>query len=127
MKSPIGDKLHQGVQIIQTIQHNYYALAEGDTDLKTSSIRVITTLTFAILRKIGEGKTISAFSTQDWKELSSTVSQYAILDVQKYSVFARISSAGIEQSTFDLLVSVLNLPASIGLFLCPQISLNRSL
>ena len=88
MKSSIGDKLQQAMQIFQTVQNHYFALAEKQDEMGMTSIKVTTILTFAILKKIAEGKKPADLDAQDWKEIAATVSTYAVLqDDQQYSIF----------------------------------------
>ena len=88
MKSPIGDKLQQAMQIFQSVQNHYFALAEKQDEMGMTGIKVTTVLTFAILKKIAVGKKPADLDAQDWKEIATTVSTYAVLqDDQQYSVF----------------------------------------
>ena len=53
-----------------------------------TGIKVVTILTFSILRKIASGKKTSELNKDDWKDIAADVSQYAVLaDDQQYSVF----------------------------------------
>ena len=88
MKTPSGEKLQQAMQIFQTVQNHYFALAEKRDELGMTGIKAITVLTFAILRKISDGKMPSNLNAQDWMEIAAVVSQVAILaDDQQYSIF----------------------------------------
>ena len=88
MKSPVGDKLQQAMQTFQTVQRHYVALADKQDEMGMTGIKATTILTFAILKKIADGKKPSELNEQDWKEIASAVSQYAVLnDDQQYSVF----------------------------------------
>ena len=88
MKSPVGDKLQQAMHIFQTVQNHYLALAEKQDEMGMTGIKVATMLTFAILKKIADGKKPSELDNEDWKDIASAVSEYAILsDDQRYSVF----------------------------------------
>ncbi len=88
IKTPIGNKLQQAIHIFQTAQNHYFAIAEKQDELGMTGIKVATTLTFSILKKIADGKVPSELNAQDWKEIAATVSQYALLnDDQQYSVF----------------------------------------
>ena len=88
MKSPVGDKLQQAMQIFQTVQKHYVALADKQDEMGMTGIKATTILTFAILKKIADGKKPSELDEQDWKEIAAAVSQYAVLnDDQHYSVF----------------------------------------
>lgn len=88
MKLPVGDKLQQAMRILQTVQNHYVALIEKQDEMGMNGIKAATILTFAMLRKIANGKKPSELDEQDWKEIAAEVSQYAVLaDDQQYSVF----------------------------------------
>ena len=88
MKSPVGDKLQQAIQIFQNVQNYCLALAEKRDEMGMTGIKVITVLTFAILKKIAEGKKPAELDPQDWKEIATAVSICAVLrDDQQYSIF----------------------------------------
>lgn len=88
MKSPAGEKLQHAMQIFQTVQNHYFALAEKQDELGMTGIKAITIMTFAVLKKIADGKMPSELDAQDWKEIAAAVSQFAVLaDDKQYSVF----------------------------------------
>ena len=88
MKSPAGKQLQHAMQIFQTVQNHYYALAEKQDEIGMTGIKAITIMTFSILKKIADGKLPSELDKDDWKDIASDVSQFAVLaDDQQYSVF----------------------------------------
>ena len=88
MKSSLGDQLQHAMHIFDKVQTHYFALAEKQDEMGMTGIKVVTVLTFAILRKIADGKLPSKLDGQDWKEIAAVVDQYAVLaDDQRYSVF----------------------------------------
>ena len=88
MKSPLGEQLQHAMHIFDKVQTHYFALAEKHDEMGMTGIKAVTVLTFAILRKIADGKLPSQLDGQDWKEIAAAVSQYAVLaDDQQYSVF----------------------------------------
>lgn len=88
MKSPLGSQLQHALHIFDKVQTHYFALAEKQDEMGMTGIKAISVLTFAILRKIADGKLPSQLDGQDWKEIASIVDQYAVLaDDQQYSVF----------------------------------------
>ena len=117
MKTPSGEKLQQAMQIFQTVQNHYFALAEKRDQLGMTGIKAITVLTFAILREISDGKMPSNLNAQDWMEIAAVVSQVAILaDDQQYSIFVfgmyekyiRDSVAQIEECISEETACVIN-------------------
>lgn len=88
MKSPLGEQLQQAMYIFDKVQTHYFALAEKQDEMGMTGVKAVTVLTFAILRKIAEGKFPSQLDGQDWKEIAAAVDQYAVLaDDQQHSVF----------------------------------------
>lgn len=88
MKSPAGEQLQHAMQIFQTVQNHYFALAEKQDEMGMTGIKTITIMTFSILKKIASGKMPSELDKDDWKDIAADVSQFAVLaDDQQYSVF----------------------------------------
>lgn len=88
MQTPAGKQLQHAVQIFQTVQNHYVALAEKQDEMGMTGIKAITIMTFSILKKIANGKMPSELDKDDWKDIASDVSQFAVLaDDQQYSVF----------------------------------------
>ena len=88
MKSPLGDQLQHAMHIFDKVQAHYFALAEKQDEMGMTGIKVVTILTFSILRKIASGKNPSELNKDDWKDIAADVSKYAVLaDDQQYSVF----------------------------------------
>ena len=88
MRTPLGAQLQQGIYIFEKVQDHYFAVAEKQDEMGMTGIKVVTILTFSILRKIAGGKKPSELNKDDWKDIAADVSQYAILtDDQQYSVF----------------------------------------
>ncbi len=88
MKSPLGNQLQYAMHIFDKVQTHYFALAKKQDEMGMTGIKVVTILTFAILRKIAVGKKPSDLDQDDWKDIAADVSQYAVLaDDQKYSVY----------------------------------------
>lgn len=88
MKFPFVEKLQQAAQVFQLVQSHYVAFTDKSDELEITGIKAITIMTFAILKKIADGKSPSQLDKQDWQEVAATVSQIAVLaDDRQYSVF----------------------------------------
>ena len=88
MKSPLGDQLQHAMHVFDKVQTHYFALAEKQDEIGMTGIKAITIMTFSILKKIADGKMPSELDKDDWKDIASDVSQFAVLtDDQQYSVF----------------------------------------
>lgn len=88
MKSPLGEQFQQAMHIFDKVQSHYVALAEKQDEMGMTGVKVVTILTFSILRKIASGKMPSELNKDDWKDIAADISQYVVLaDDQQYSVF----------------------------------------
>ena len=88
LNTPIGEKLGQAMETIQVVQNHFYAILEKRGEQELTGGKAATIATFAILRKIAEGKSPSKFEADDWKDIAGAVSKFAILPSdQEYSVF----------------------------------------
>ena len=88
LNTPVGEKLGQAMETIQVVQNHFYAILEKRGELELTGGKAATIATFAILRKIAEGKSPPKFEADDWKDIAGAVSKFAILPSdQEYSVF----------------------------------------
>lgn len=88
IQTSVGAKIQQAIEIIQNIQNHYFAIIEKQDELDMLGIKAATVMTFAVLRKIAEGKNPSGFDADDWKDIAVSVSEYTILpDDEEYTVF----------------------------------------
>ena len=88
INSQIGEKLQQAMHIFKEMQNQLYVLSEKDEDTKSIFIKAGTVLTFAMLKKIADGKMPGSFDKKDWQELANSVSKYAVFqDNQNYTKF----------------------------------------
>ena len=117
MQSPLGGQLQQAAHIFDIVRDHCFALVEKQDELGMTGIKAVTVLTFAVLRKIADGKLPSQLDRQDWSEIAAAVSQYAVLaDDQQYSIFVfglyeryiRHSVAQIEGSISAETATVIN-------------------
>lgn len=117
MKSPLGDQLQYAMHIFDKVQSYFFALSEKQDELGMTGIKVVTIMTFSILRKIARGKKPSELNKEDWEEIAADVSKHAVLaDDQQYSVYIfglyedyiRYSVAQIEEIISDETADVIN-------------------
>lgn len=86
MQSSLGDKLEAAMYIFEKVQKNLTAISEKQED--DINTKIVTILTFSILKQFTNGKKLSDFNTEVWKGIANDVSEYAVLqDDQKYSQF----------------------------------------
>lgn len=87
-KTEIGQQLANAVHILESAQQHFYAVYEKQDELGMTGVKSATMITFAILRKIADGKKPSEFIADDWKEIAGIVSDSAVMgDDQNYSIF----------------------------------------
>lgn len=88
MDSELGNKIEVGINLFEKIQENLNALSEKEGDELNTATKIYTIMTFAILKKYTMGKNPLEFSKEDWKEIATEISDYAIImDNQQYVVF----------------------------------------
>lgn len=82
------NKLKSALTVIQKVQNNIAALQENDSPNKKNILKVGTTLTVAILKKVQSGKLPTDFSVEDWEDIVDHVSDYGVKeDETKYSAY----------------------------------------
>lgn len=85
--SKIGMQLESVARSLETAYQHLCALREKQDELEMTGVKAATMITFAILKKIAEGKLPAALDCDDWKDIAEVVSEYVILgDDQSYSV-----------------------------------------
>lgn len=72
------DKLRRAMEVIQKAQNNIAALKSNDTPDKRNILKVGTTLTVAIMKKIQSGKFPTDFTAEDWNDVIDYVSDVAV-------------------------------------------------
>lgn len=88
MQTSVGAKIQQAIEIIHNIQNHYFAIIEKQDELDVLGIRTATVMVFAVLRKIAEGKRPCSFDSDDWKDITVSISKNAILpDDGQYAVY----------------------------------------
>ena len=75
----MGSDFEKVFSIYKKIQSNISALIDKQDDVGITGLKVITVMTFSILKKIGEGKQPANFDKQDWMQIIDDISQYAVL------------------------------------------------
>lgn len=87
-KTPAGEKIQQAMSCYQAAREHILALLDSEDGADIVGMKAVTVLTFAVLKKIAQGKAPTQLDRQDWRDIASAVSRYAILaDGQAYSVF----------------------------------------
>ena len=82
MQTSVGAKIQQAIEIIHNIQNHYFAIIEKQDELDVLGIRTATVMVFAVLRKIAEGKRPCSFDSDDWKDITVSISKNAILELE---------------------------------------------
>lgn len=85
---PIFEKLEQAMMQLEKAEEIAYTMSTKDESDVLTTIKIGTTLTLAIIKKIVEGKDPRNFSKEDWNDIATIVSDVAILsDPQAYTAW----------------------------------------
>lgn len=86
---PVIAYLKKGLAIYQKAQEVLQQVAESDDSESVTKIKIGTTLTFAVLKKMAnENVYPKDFTKEDWAEISATVKDVVVfMDGQNYSMF----------------------------------------
>lgn len=88
MESSLGNKIQHVINIYEGIQKHLIALSKKEEDEKQTYIKTGTIITFSLLKKFRQGKTISNLSNDDWKDIANDVSEYVVfMEEQQYVQF----------------------------------------
>lgn len=85
MSPEMNAEIDHAVSTIQKSQEAFYSLA-NDENTKMTGIKAGTVLIVSIINKVSKGKGINEFTEDDWKEISESVIDNAVLmDEMNYS------------------------------------------
>ena len=86
--SPVGEKLNQVMGVVESVQKHMAALHEKQGEEELTLLKIGTVFQIFLVDTLASGKQINQLTEEDWKEIASKVSKYAILeDEQCYSEF----------------------------------------
>lgn len=86
--SPAGEKLNQVMGVVENVQRHLAALQEKQGEEKLTLLKIGTVFQIFLVDTLASGKQINQLTEEDWKEIASKVSKYAILEEdQCYSEF----------------------------------------
>lgn len=86
-KTQIGVQLEAAIHHLESLQKHFNALHEKLDELEMTGVKAATMISFAILKKIADGKKPSELDNDDWKDIAGVVSEYVILgEDQRYSM-----------------------------------------
>ncbi len=88
IKTPAGVQLQSAVDTLENIREQVGAIYKKKDELGMTSLKAITGIVFATLKKLAEGKNISELNQDDWKDIAQVACNYAIVaDDRRYSMF----------------------------------------
>lgn len=88
LQTSVGDKLGQALNVLKKLQNNVVALCDKEESISMTALKGATVLTFALLEKLSEGKSIKDINSIEWREISNKVSTTAVLqDEQCYTIY----------------------------------------
>ena len=98
------DKLRKAMEVVRKAQNNIAALKDNDTPDKRNVLKVGTTLTVAIMKKIQTGKFTTDFTVEDWSDVIDYVSDVTVkADETTYSAYVfMLYSQFIEASVWQM-------------------------
>lgn len=83
----IGENLTKALNSLQNAQETAYAYVTDGSPEQLKQLRIGTVLVFAIIKKLGQGKSVKDFTHEDWSEIAADISDNAIcIEPRLYSV-----------------------------------------
>lgn len=87
LKSPVGDSLNNIIAAIENLNKIVDCLDADEEEKKLIGTKAVTIALIAILRKKTEGKDITEFKDEDWKDVIRNVAEFAIfMPGDRYSI-----------------------------------------
>ena len=86
--SPVGQKLRQAIEIVESVQSHVAALMQKDEEERLTLLKIGTVFQLFLIDTLASGKKASELTADDWKNIAAQVSRNAILEEdQCYSEF----------------------------------------
>ena len=99
-----AEYVRQAISVFENIQKNLHALAEKDDEETLTGIKAGTIILLTVLKKMTQGKNPNDFTKEDYADIASAVSEYAVLmDDQDYSAFVFDLYAGYIDASVKVL------------------------
>jgi hypothetical protein len=87
--SPVGQKLRQAIEVVESVQSHVAALMQKDEEERLTLLKIGTVFQLFLIDTLASGKKASELTADDWKNIAAQVSQNAILEEdQCYSEYA---------------------------------------
>lgn len=110
LTSPVGEKLKQTMETIESVQRNLFALAQSGDSERLKLLKIGTVFQIFLINTMASGKRPAEFSPEDWKAIADKVSEYAILEEgQRYSEFVFSLYANYIQVSAEVLTKWLEM------------------
>ncbi len=88
LTSSAGEKIQQAMKTIATVQKNLCALAASEDSAKLNLLKMGTVFQIFLVDTLAAGKKAKEIKAEDWTDIASNVSKYAVLEEgQCYSEF----------------------------------------
>ena len=88
MRSPAAEDLRQAMETIATAQEHILALARSSDSTKLKLVKIATVFQIFLIDTLASGKKMEELTEEDWKTITSKVSQYAVMESgEQYSEF----------------------------------------
>ena len=86
--SPVGQKLRQAIEVVESVQSHVAALMQKDEEERLTLLKIGTVFQLFLIDTLASGKKASELTADDWKIIAAQVSRNAILEEdQCYSEF----------------------------------------
>lgn len=80
--------IENGIAIFRKVQTYLYEMLEAEDEEALTKLKIGTTLTFEVLKRISVGQYPSQYTKEDWKAVADTVTHLSVeLDGGEYSVY----------------------------------------
>ena len=88
LASPVGQKLRQAIEVVESVQSHVSALMQKDEEERLTLLKIGTVFQLFLIDTLASGKKASELTADDWKNIAAQVSRNAILEEdQCYSEF----------------------------------------
>lgn len=88
LASPVGQKLRQAIEVVESVQSHVSALMQKDEEERLTLLKIGTVFQLFLIDTLASGKKASELTADDWKNIATQVSRNAILEEdQCYSEF----------------------------------------
>lgn len=106
--SPVGQKLCQAIEVVESVQSHVAALMQKDEEERLTLLKIGTVFQLFLIDTLASGKKASELTADDWKNIAAQVSRNAILEedqcysefvFSRYADYIRVSAKVISKNS----------------------------